>query len=190
MEQAGMHLDWDVASPAVTELKKEQIELLAQLEHRRYTIERQLVESRFGSSRRQGQHTAEWDSLSEDQKNWNRKEVAQLPKIMAGVGIELHPVRPVRLYGKWLQNACGELDSLLAAPQPVHCSLIVDLDDAEAVRTAARALALPSLSLWLFSREEPREFALRKPQTQDSDRGALIRRANGWAQRDRVALEG
>jgi hypothetical protein len=71
----------------------------------------------------------------------------------------------------------------------VHCSLIVDLDEPEAVRIAARALSLPSLSLWLFSREEPCEFSLRKPQTQPADRTLLIQRANGWSLRDRVALD-
>ena len=112
-----------------------------------------------------------------------------MPKIMAALGIELHPVSALRLYGKWLASAPSELDALLAAPASAHCNLIVDLDESQAVRIAARALSLPSLSLWLFSREEPREFSVRKPQTQESDRAALIQRANGWSLRDRVALD-
>jgi len=48
---------------------------------------------------------------------------------------------------------------------------------------------LPSLSLWLFSSEEPREFSLRKPQAQPADRALLIQRANGWSLRDRVSLD-
>jgi hypothetical protein len=128
----------------------------------------------------------QWNDLNDDQKNWERKEIARLPEIMAGLGIELHPIRPVRLYGKWLASAPAELDQLLDAPVTVHCSLIVDLDEPDAVRTAARALSLPSLSLWLFSSEEPREFSLRKPQAQLVDRALLIQRANGWSFRDRV----
>jgi hypothetical protein len=93
----------------------------------------------------------QWSDLSDEQKNWERNEIARLPEIMAGLGIELHPIRPVRLYGKWLANAPAELDQLLAAPASLHCSLIVDLDEPDAVRAAARALSLPSLSLWLFS---------------------------------------
>ena len=58
------------------------------------------------------------------------------------------------------------------------------------MRTAARALSLPSFSLWLFSSEEPREFSLRKPQAEPADRALLIQRANGWSSRDRVATRG
>ncbi len=189
MELAGLHLAHDVQSPVVASLTGEQVELLAELEHRRYTIERRLVESRFGLAKRQSARIAQWSELSDDQKNRNREEVAHVPKIMAALGIELHPVRAVRLYGKWLASVPAELDGLLAAPTSAHCSLIVDLDEPQAVRIAARALSLPSLGLWLFSREEPREFSLRKPQTQPAERTLLIQRANGWSLRDRVALE-
>ena len=185
MELAGLHLADDVHSPAVASLTGEQVELLAQLEHRRYTVERRLVDSRFPLRA----HMAQWSELSAEQKNWNRLEVARLPAIMAGIGIKLHPVRPVRLYGKHLAGASAELDRLLAAPASVYCSLVVDLDEPQAVNAAARALPLPSLGLWLFSREEPREFSLRRQQIQGGSRSALIQRANGWAQRDSVALD-
>jgi hypothetical protein len=189
MEVAGMHIDNDVLSRVVAKLSDEQIELLAQLEHRRYTIERGLLEGPSGTSRVSNPHLEDWSKLPDELRDWNRQEVARLPEIMAGLGIQLHPVRTVRLYGKWLATGPAELDQLLANPSAVHCSLIVDLDEPEAVRIAARALSLPSLSLWLFSREEPCEFSLRKPQTQPADRTLLIQRANGWSLRDRVALD-
>ena len=187
MELAGLHLEPDVPSPAVLKLSEEQIESLARLERRRYTIERSLIERRFGSAQRQDM--PDWDELSDDQKNSERKEAARLPEIMAGLGIQLHPVRPVRLYGKWLASALAELEQLRAAPASVHCKLIVDLDEPDAVRAAARALSLPSFSLWLFSKDEPREFWLRKPQDQPPDRALLIQRANGWSFRSRVTLD-
>jgi hypothetical protein len=168
-------------------LSADQIELLAELEHRRYNIERRLVDIRFGSVQRQGARMPQWNDLSEEQKIWERKEIARLPEIMAGLGIELHPIRPVRLYGSGLATAPAELDQLLQASARVHCNLIVDLDEPAAVSAAARALSLPSFSLWLFSTEEPREFSLRKPQAQPPDRALLIQRANGWSVRDRVA---
>jgi hypothetical protein len=189
LELAGLHLARDVQSPVIIALSEEQVELLAQLEHRRYSIERRLVDIRFGSAQRQGARMPRWDDLTDEQKNWERKEITRLPEIMAGLGIELHPIRPVRLYGKWLASAPAELDRLLDAPATVHCSLIVDFDEPDAVRTAARALSLPSLSLWLFSSEEPREFSLRKPQAQPMDRALLIQHANGWSLRDRVVLD-
>jgi hypothetical protein len=148
-----------------------------------------MVENRFGAAEQQKMQMPGWNELSDEQKDWNRKEVAELPKIMAGLGMELHPLQPVRLYGKNLAAAARQLQQFSSAQSPAHCSLMVDLDDPEAVRIAAGALALPSLSLWLFSREEPREFALRKPPTQQTDRGALIRHANGWTYSDRLRIE-
>ena len=190
MELVGIHLVRDVLSPAVAALSPEQIEMLSQLEHRRYTVERRLIEGPSAAGQRHNPHVTEWSGLSDEQKSWNRKEVARLPEIMAGLGIELHPVRALRLYGKSLQAAVEELDQLLTAPNSAHCSLIVDLDEPEAVRIAARALALPSISLWLFSRQEPRELFQRDQPDQQSERGELIQRAAGWALRDRVVLEG
>lgn len=186
MELAGLHLQHDVPSPAILKLSEEQIELLARLERRRYTIERGLIERRFGSAQRQS--IPDWDELRDDQKNSERREAARLPEIMAGLGIELHSVRRVRLYGRWLTSAPAELEQLRAAPASEHCTLIVDLDEPEAVRIAAGALSLPSFSLWLFSADEPREFWLRKPQDQPADRALLIQRANGWSLRSLISL--
>jgi hypothetical protein len=67
--------------------------------------------------------------------------------------------------------------------------MIVDLDEPEAVKMAGRALALHSVSLWLFSREEPEELFERKGKSKKDERALLIQRANGWSARDRVALD-
>ena len=61
--------------------------------------------------------------------------------------------------------------------------------DAEAVRLAVRALAEPSLSLWLISKEEPPEFFARKARGGAGERNAFIQRANGWARRERVVVD-
>jgi hypothetical protein len=187
MELTGLYLEPDAPSPAILKLSDEQIESLAKLERRRYTIERSLIERRFGTAQRQS--IPDWDELSDDQRNSERSEAARLPEIMARLGIQVHPVRPVRLYGKWLANAQAELDQVRAGSVSQHCKLIVDLDEPDAVRVAARALSLPLFSLWLFSAEEPREFWLRKPQGQPPDRALLIQRANGWSFRSRVSLD-
>ena len=187
MELAGLHLEPGVSSPSVLPLSEKQIELLARLERRRYTIERSLIERRFGSA--QGQSMPDWDGLTEDQKDSERREVARLPEIMARLGIQLHPVRQVRFYGNWLTSSNAEIEQLLAVPGSSHCILIVDLDEAAAVTSAARALSLPLFSLWLFSKDEPPEFWLRKPQGQPPDRARLIQRANGWSFRSRILLD-
>jgi hypothetical protein len=188
MELAGLHVARDVQSPVVVALSPEQIELLAELEHRRYTIERRLIEWRQ-SIQRFSTHLEDWDHLSEEYKEDNRKEVAGLPKIMARLGMEIHPVRKVRLYGERLKTAGAELEQVLNGPMPAHCAMIVDLDQPEAVSLAARALSLPSVSLWLFSREEPQELFKSKGKSQQDDRYLLIQRANGWSFRDRIALD-
>ena len=188
MELAGLHVARDVQSPVVVALSPEQIELLAELEHRRYTIERRLIEWRQ-PIQRFSTHLEDWDHLSEEYKEDNRKEVAGLPKIMARLGMEIHPVRKVRLYGERLKTAGAELEQVLNGPMPAHCAMIVDLDEPEAVSLAARALSLPSVSLWLFSREEPQELFKSKGKSQQDDRYLLIQRANGWSFRDRIALD-
>jgi hypothetical protein len=187
MELAGLHLELDVPSPVILKLTEEQIESLARLERRRYTIERSLIERRFGTAQRQ--NMPDWDELSDDQKSYERKEAARLPEIMAGLGIELHPVQPLRLYGAWLASAAAEIEQLRSAPASIHRTLIVDLDQPDAVRAAVRALSLPSFGLWLFSSDEPPEFWLRKPQGQPPDRSLLIQRANGWSFRSRMSLD-
>ena len=153
MGLAGLHLELDVPSPAILKLSEEQIESLARLERRRYTIERSLIERRFGSAQRLS--IPDWDELTDDQKVMERKEAARLPEIMAVLGIELHPVLPLRLYGQWLAGATTEIAQLLSAPTSNHRTLIVDLDEPTAVRAAASALSLPSFGLWLFSTDEP-----------------------------------
>jgi hypothetical protein len=181
LELAGVRPVNGVKAPAVYALASEEIERLAQCEHRRYTIERRMVSE-------PGAHIASWESLPEQEKEWNRKESARLPEIMAGLGVELHPQRSVRLYGQHLPAAAQELEKIAASSQQTYVNLIVDLDDTGAVRAANGALTLPFLSVWLFSREEPRELVGHRAPISDTVRTPLLRRANGWAQRSRVAL--
>jgi hypothetical protein len=138
--------------------------IACKLERRRYTIERGLIERRFGSA--QSQNIPDWDELSDDQKNSERSEAARLPEIMARLGIQLHPVRPMRLYGKWLASAPAEVEQVLTC-----CFAFGTLQpDRRSRRTRGSAHLPRALSLCLHSvsgfsrREEPREFWLRKPQ--------------------------
>ena len=187
LQLAGIRVAASVQSPAVTILSTQQIETLAQLEHRRYTIERQLIEWRR-AAQRVSTHLEPWELLPEEYKEWNRREVARLPEIMAGLGMELRPVHTLRLYGGGLPAAAQELEKMLASPRFGDVCVIADLDDAEAVRLGTRALALPSLSLWLLSNAEPPEFFTRKVRSDAAWRNALVQRANGWARRERVVL--
>ncbi len=181
MELAGVRPVNGVKAPAVYALGSEEIERLAQLEHRRYTIERRIVAEHDA-------HIPAWESLSEQEKDWNRRESARLPEIMAGLGVELHPQRTVRFYGRHLPAASEDLKAIAANSGSPYVDLIVDFDDADAVSAASRALALPFLSVWLFSREKPVELLGKRTQPPDALRAPLLQRANGWALRSRVAL--
>ncbi|MGA3262559.1 MAG: NAD(P)-binding protein [Terracidiphilus sp.] len=189
---AGFHVEEDVKSPQALGFTAEETEVLAQLEHRRFTIERRLVDWMSGESRRHLQrkhpHLAAWSMLAEDQHDWNRKEVARLPQLLAGLGVELRRERKIRAYGAALSTAAAELERILAGPQSEHYILVVDLDEPQARSIAERALSLSSVSFWLFSREEPREFFQR--QTRDSTKGpqAVTERAEGWVPRDQVVM--
>ncbi|MGD0521998.1 MAG: RyR domain-containing protein [Terracidiphilus sp.] len=189
---AGFHMEEDVKSPVVLELTAEETELLAQLEHRRFTIERRLVDWMSGESRQQLQrkhpHLADWSMLEEDQRDWNRREVAILPKLLAGLGVELRRERKIRAYGSALATAAAELESILAGPQSQHYLLVVDLDEPQARSIAERAMSLHSVSFWLFSRQEPREFFQRQSRESSSGLQAVIERAEGWIPRDQVAM--
>jgi hypothetical protein len=189
---AGFHVEEDVNTPSVLELTREETDLLAQLEHRRFTIERRLVDWMTDDSwqhlQRTHPHLADWSMLEEDQHDWNRREVTKLPRLLAGLGIELRREHKIGAYGDSLATAAAELESILAGPQSDHYILIVDLDELQACSIAERALSLHSVSFWLFSREEAREFFQR--QSRDSTTGlqAVIERAEGWAPRDQLSL--
>lgn len=188
MDLAGIRLFRAGQSPAATPLDDAQIELLAQLEHRRYTAERKLA-VHGAPTGADIPNPEDWNGLTEEQRGAKKREAARLPNVMASLGMELVPVRTMRMYGESLAGVGSGLEPLIAAPPPVHYNAIVDLDEAEAVRVANRALELPSISLWLFSRETPREFFDGEAQDNQSGRSALIQRASGWAPRDRLALE-
>ena len=187
MELAGLHMVRDVKSPAGLPPGEAEIELLAQLEHRRCAIDRRL--DREAPAEDRASHLEGWGRLPEAQQISIRQEAARVPQIMAGMHVEALPVRTVRLYGERLTAATDELSPILAAPQFVHCNLIVDLDDSDAVRFSARAMDLPSLSVWLFSREAPPELLDAHAESAVGPRGTLIQRAAGWAPRLRVSLQ-
>ncbi len=205
MQLAGMYVQDpespEVATtkaPAVAPLSAAQIETLARLEHRRYQIERRMVENRPRSAWRDDPSLYDWtDSpdnkkeLAAGNKDYNREEVAKLPQIMAELGIEMLPVRPMCLYGKWLAEAAKEIDRSTADARAAHYNLIVDLDNHDAIRAAGHALTLPSRSVWLVSDELPPEFGPRRKAKADEpeERPAVIEQANGWAKRNQVALQ-
>jgi hypothetical protein len=175
MELAGFRVTQDAKTPSLIALADNQVELLAELEHRRYLIERSLIDSGSGT-----RHIKEWHELSDSAKEWNRREVRRLPEIMAEAGMQLEYIRNIRLYGEWPDTSRDTLEKLPVNADHEHYWIIVDIDDAEAVRAAAQLLHLRSRSVWLISEETPREFFKQKAIDSSIERTALLNDANGW----------
>jgi voltage-gated potassium channel Kch len=186
---AGFRLKQGENRPAL-QFTAEEVEILAQLEHRRYAIERRLLGWEQGQMHHHGKHrspnVAAWEQLDEEQRNWNRSEVARVPGILAQLGVALVREKRIHACGPDLATASAELEQCFVQ-QDLQCVLIADLDNTAARSLAERACELPSASIWLVSQEEPRELFDGRG---GGAKTALICRAEGWMQRSRLALTG
>ncbi len=102
---AGFHVEEDVNSPLVLELTADEIEVLAQLEHRRFTIERRLVDWLSGETRRHLQrrhpHLAGWSMLAEDQRELEPQGSGQAARATSRPGSGVAPgTEDPRLWGR------------------------------------------------------------------------------------------
>jgi hypothetical protein len=73
---------------------KAQIEVMAEMEHARWTIERLLDGWKQGKNRdvdnRINPYLVPWSELPEEAKEWDRETVCQIPELLAQVGLEIH----------------------------------------------------------------------------------------------------
>ncbi|HEY1991891.1 MAG TPA: RyR domain-containing protein, partial [Gammaproteobacteria bacterium] len=80
-------------APRLLEFSPEEIELLAQLEHRRWFTERRLLGWSHGAVRdatqRRNPLLLEWARLPEEARAGNREAIAALPQILARAGFEI-----------------------------------------------------------------------------------------------------
>jgi hypothetical protein len=80
-------------SPTPFTFSAEESDTLAQLEHRRWRIERQLLGWSYGAARddaqRRNPYLLDWDKLPESVRAQNREAIAALPKILADAGFEI-----------------------------------------------------------------------------------------------------
>jgi hypothetical protein len=72
----------------VTEFTPAQVELLAEMEHRRYLAERRMANWVFGpkkdEARRENPSMIDWDKLTEEVKEYDRVAVRAIPTLLAG----------------------------------------------------------------------------------------------------------
>lgn len=174
------------AAPTLLELKSNEIELLARLEHRRWMIERQLLGFSHGEVRSdfppRHELLVDWEHLPEVERERNRRDFVNLPKILAGLNFEIWREQKIMAVERQFDTALSNLESAVAGNN-ARCVIIADVDSAEGRKAAELALKLPEPSLWLLSSNYPLEFQwlqqLRK----------VFESAAGWITREQVHVE-
>jgi hypothetical protein len=77
-----------------TKFTKDQIEVMAEMEHSRWTKERLIDGWKQGKNRdvdnKISPYLVPWIELPEDAKEWDRETVRQIPELLAQVGLEIH----------------------------------------------------------------------------------------------------
>jgi predicted dinucleotide-binding enzyme len=183
--QAGLEMKPSTA-PTLVELTSDEIELLARLEHRRWMIERQLLGFSYGEARSdfppRHELLVDWDQLPEAERERNRKDFADLPKVLAGANFEIWRAQKILAIATQFGTALPELESAVASKSK-RCVVIADVDFEEGRKAAELALKLPDASLWLLSSKYPVQFqGLRQLRT-------IFESAAGWITRDQVKAE-
>jgi hypothetical protein len=78
----------------LVEFTPEQIEILAEMEHARWNVERLLAGWTYGPrdpEKKQSPYLVGWDELPEHVKAWDRDPVRNIPAFLAKVGLEVQP---------------------------------------------------------------------------------------------------
>jgi hypothetical protein len=83
--------------PPVEQLKDQEVDQLAPLEHRRWLAERQLGQWRYGVSgdraNRVSEHLVDWKDLDPSIQEYDRKAVAEIPQVLRDSGLDWKVVR-------------------------------------------------------------------------------------------------
>jgi hypothetical protein len=161
----------------VLALSAEEADQLARLEHRRWLIERRLLERAVEGQTARASLRVEWDALPESERERNREDFRRLPQALAAAGYEIRRQRRILAVGAGLEAALATLHTppTAAAPDETQDLIILADVDTDGGREAAElALARPDTALWLVSREEPGRFR------KEAHIMALSERAAGW----------
>jgi hypothetical protein len=187
LAQSGLRMN-EMASAEILELTPPEIDSMAKLEHRRWTIERRLQGWVSGATRSDTKRThpdlVDWERLPVEVQDHNRAQIAAVPAILAKAGFEIRRERIVRAYGNFLEMAGRELQPSADRRRLQHSVVIADLDSDESRALATSSLDLPDSSLWLISDDDLDEL-IRRPDLAPGMR-LLIGKATGWLRRDRL----
>ncbi len=76
------------------EFTPEEVELLAEMEHERWVLEREADGWTYGETRdvdaKISPHLRPWDELTEEVKEYDRETVRGIPEFLAKAGFEVH----------------------------------------------------------------------------------------------------
>jgi hypothetical protein len=182
LAQAGLHMA-PSATPAPFELSHDEIELLARLEHRRWTIERRLLGFSYGEVRSEfpPRHDllVDWEQLPEAERERNRRDFANLPKVLAVANFGIWREQKILAMDTKMTAALARLE-LAIANKEERCVVIADVDLVEGRKAAELALNLPNSVQWLVSSEYPLQFKNLQQL------GKTFEEATGWVTRDQV----
>jgi hypothetical protein len=164
-------------SPKCIEFENHEIERLAELEHRRWVIERQLLGYSYGELRSDypARHTllTDWEKLPETVRQFNREDAKRLPSLLAKLKREVRRQQKVIAVGEGLGTARSRLNTIIEERRE-GVVVVADIDTAEGREIAERALNLPGGKLWLVSSSEP---------VDSSDFQQIGAAATGWITR-------
>jgi hypothetical protein len=174
------------AKPALVELDRAEIERLAQLEHRRWMIERQLLGYAHGETRSHfGLRHAllvDWEALPEAERERNRSEIAAIPATLAAVGYELRRRHKILAIGNALKCALAALEAGMEGGNE-RCLVVADVDSEDGRKAANLAVGRPNTELWLVSSDHPANFR-DLPQIE-----GVLKSAAGWITRDQLRIQ-
>ena len=80
--------------PAILKLTPEEVEIMAEMEHERWVLERLLDGWVYGAERdvekKISPNLVSWDNLTDDVKEWDRQPVRELPRFLAKAKFEIY----------------------------------------------------------------------------------------------------
>ena len=93
LERAGFHVEPVATSPAPLQLTKDEVELLAEMEHGRWVVERLLQGWRYGEVRdtlnKIHPDLKGWGKLEDTIRDWDRSAVRKWPQWLADAGLQV-----------------------------------------------------------------------------------------------------